>query len=113
MRLCKYKDILGKPKEGGHKYRFMNIAILDMGLTLIASAVIAFFLTPKSKGIEISSTSGVTIGGGLDTSIFFRKFLIIFLILNILGFALHWFFCVETTLVKTFRTLFGIEKKEE
>lgn len=112
MKLCKYKDVLGKPNEGGHKYRFMNLAIVDMGLTIIASAAIAYYLTPKNTGIQISAEKGVTMGGGLDVDTFLRKFIIIFLILNVIGFALHWFFCVETTLVKTFRTLFGIKKED-
>ena len=107
MKLCKYKDVLGKPNEGGHKYRFMNLAIVDMGLTIIASAAIAYYLTPKNTGIQISAEKGVTMGGGLDVDTFLRKFIIIFLILNVIGFALHWFFCVETTLVKAFRTMYG------
>ena len=31
--LCKYKDLLGVPKKGIHKYRIFNIAIFDVLLT--------------------------------------------------------------------------------
>jgi len=35
MTLCKYKNVLGKPKEGIHKYRIFNIAIVDTLVTII------------------------------------------------------------------------------
>lgn len=35
--LKKYKNIFGKPKEGLHKYRLFNIAIVDVLMTLIAA----------------------------------------------------------------------------
>jgi hypothetical protein len=38
--LCKYKDILGKPKTGIHSYRIFNIAIADL---IIASLIISYF----------------------------------------------------------------------
>ena len=41
MSLCKYKNALGKPKEGIHKYRIFNIAIVDLILTIILSVVIS------------------------------------------------------------------------
>ena len=33
---CKYKDALGKPKEGLHSYRVFNISIIDVLLTFIS-----------------------------------------------------------------------------
>ena len=108
MGLCKYKDIFGKPNEGVHKYRLFNIAIVDMSFTIIAAAIIAYFITPKTSGIEVTG-KGVTMDGGFPTDTYLKKFGILFLILNVVGFVFHLFFCVETTFVKTFRTLFDIK----
>ena len=37
FHFCKHKDIFGKPNEGVHKYKIMNIAIVDvLGTILIA-----------------------------------------------------------------------------
>ena len=33
--LCQYKDIFGKVGEGIHSYRFFNIAIADVLLTIL------------------------------------------------------------------------------
>lgn len=41
--LCKYKDIFGKPNTGAHKYRFFNIAILDVAVTIIAGFLFSWF----------------------------------------------------------------------
>ena len=100
MGLCKYKDIFGKPNEGVHKHRLFNIAIVDMSFTIIAAAIIAYFITPKTNGIEITN-KGVNMEGGFPINTYLKKFCLIFLILNVVGFVFHWFFCVETTFVKT------------
>ena len=73
--LCKYKDALGKPKEGLHKYRIFNIAIVDVLLTIIG-AYIFYLFHPKFN------------------------FFIILLCLFILGIILHRIFCVRTTVDK-------------
>ena len=36
-----YSDIFGKPNEGAHSYRFLNLAIVDVILTIIGSFIIA------------------------------------------------------------------------
>ena len=41
--LCKYKDIFGKPNTGAHKYRFFNIAIVDVAVTIIAGFLFSWF----------------------------------------------------------------------
>jgi len=74
--LCVYKDIFGKPGEGVHSLRFMNIAVVDMGLTLAA----AYLLSHYTTWTFIESSIGL-LG---------------------LGFVMHWLFCVETTLTKSF-----------
>ncbi len=74
MNLCKYKDILGKPKTGAHSYRIFNIAIVDVLLTILASFLISYF-----------------------SQIPFWKVLIF---LFLLGIVLHRLFCVRTTIDK-------------
>ena len=74
MNLCKYKNSLGSPNKGIHKYRLYNIAIIDVILTIIGG----FFL---SKYFNI-------------------KFYKITLFLFILGIFLHRLFCVRTTIDK-------------
>lgn len=72
---CKYKNILGVPKKGIHKYRIFNMAFSDILLTILLAFVIYFFY-PK-----------------------YNFFLILF-ILFIIGIILHRIFCVKTTIDK-------------
>lgn len=72
MDLCQYKDIFGKPKEGLHKYRIMNIAMID----LLFTAVAAYLLS----------------------HVFSSSFLLVFIILIIMGIVMHKLFCVDTTI---------------
>lgn len=76
--LCKYKDSLGKPKEGIHSYRLFNIAIMDLIFTIIGSFILSY--------------------------IFKKPFFLIFIIIFLLGVFLHKIFCVDTTIN---RLLFG------
>jgi hypothetical protein len=39
--LCKYKNIFGKPNEGVHSIRFMNLAVIDVILTIMGGFFIA------------------------------------------------------------------------
>jgi hypothetical protein len=41
--LCKYKDIIGKPNTGIHKYRFFDIAVLDVAVTILAGFLLSWF----------------------------------------------------------------------
>jgi len=43
MSLSKYKNIFGKPGKGIHSYRFFNIAIVDVFLTIIAGLILQKF----------------------------------------------------------------------
>lgn len=82
MSLCKYKDSLGKPKEGIHSYRFLGIAIADFLLTIVLALVVS----------------------GLICLVFKTRFLLTFGIslpsLFLLGIILHRLFCVKTTVDK-------------
>jgi len=74
--LCKYKDIFGKPGQGVHSYRIMDIAIVDILLTIFSSWLV-------SKYYE-------------------KNFWIVFSINMILSIIVHKFFCVDTTLTRLF-----------
>ncbi len=77
MTLCKYKDILGIPKQGFHKTRLFGFALYDILGTIFIAFLIAFFFY---------------------RNILLKAFLIISLILFVLGIILHRIFCVNTTL---------------
>lgn len=40
--LCKYKDIIGKPGEGAHSYRFLGVSIVDVLTVLLAAFLISW-----------------------------------------------------------------------
>ena len=73
--LCRYKDILGKPREGPHSYRIFNIAVVDVLLTILLGFMIHYFL-PKISLI----------------------YTLIFVF--VLGIVAHRMFCVPTTIDK-------------
>jgi hypothetical protein len=41
--LCKYKDIIGKPNTGIHKYRIFDIAVVDVAVTILAGFLLSWF----------------------------------------------------------------------
>tara|TARA_B100001121_G_scaffold64468_1_gene56556 strand:- start:230 stop:469 length:240 start_codon:yes stop_codon:yes gene_type:complete len=43
INLKKYKDILGKPKEGVHKYRFLDTAVVDYILSILGAIILTYF----------------------------------------------------------------------
>ena len=72
--LCKYKDALGVPNQGVHKYRLFNVAIVDVILTIVLAVIISY--------------------------IFSVNFFITLIILFLLGIVMHRIFCVRTTVDK-------------
>ena len=48
FHFCKYKDIFGKPKEGVHSYRIMNIAIVDVLATILLAKAIQYYIIPET-----------------------------------------------------------------
>ena len=80
MKLCKYKDIFGKPNEGIHSVRIFNIAIFDVLGTIIIGILLQFLL--------------------LRLFSFYIDLCIILVILFSLGILLHRLFCVRTTIDK-------------
>lgn len=71
---CKYKDALGKPGEGVHSYRVLDVAVFDVLATIVGAYVL-------SKYTEFS-------------------FWYVLLALFISGIVLHKLFCVRTTIDK-------------
>lgn len=74
MRLCKYRNLLGKPGQGIHSFQIGGIAVTDVILTVLGAILIAW----------------------LSKANFFWVLLGLFG----LGVALHWLFCVPTTMNK-------------
>lgn len=74
LSLCPYKNLFGKPNNGVHKYRILDIAIVDLGLTIISAYIISIFYNEDFK--------------------------IILIILILLGIILHHLFCAKTTVDK-------------
>lgn len=72
--LCKYKNIFGIPGQDLHSYRLFNIAIVDMGLTIIFAYIVSFF--------------------------FKFKFIYTLIIFLTIGIVMHRLFCVRTTIDK-------------
>ena len=73
--LCNYKNILGKPSSGIHKYRIFDLAIVDILLTFLLAFAIHSY-TPKYRFVDI------------------------LIILFILGIVSHRLFCVRTSIDK-------------
>jgi hypothetical protein len=74
MSLCKYKNIFGPPNEGAHSYRFLDVAVVDVTMTIILAFIISY--------------------------LFHLSFLYTSLFLFILGIITHRLFCVRTTIDK-------------
>lgn len=82
MNLCMYKNIFGKVTKGVHSYRFFNLAMVDVIMTLIG-------------GLIISKLSRIT-----KSSYYHLSFIQTTIGLFILGIIMHRLFCVRTTIDK-------------
>ena len=74
INLCKYKNMFGEPGTGAHSYRFWNIAVVDVVLTILA-------------GLLLSWITGMTRVHSIIT-------------MFVLGIIAHRLFCVRTTVDK-------------
>ena len=70
--LCPYKNIFGAPGTGVHSYRFMGIAVVDMGMTLL----FAWFLSYWYNVPLVYTVAGMLV----------------------LGIVAHRIFCVNSTI---------------
>ena len=73
---CKYKDFFGKPKQGLHQYRYLNIALADVAFTILLAKFFQYYFFIEHD-----------------------IWLILFLTF-ILGIFMHRLFCVKTTIDK-------------
>lgn len=71
---CPFKDIFGKPGEGVHSYRIFGMAAVDWITTILGAMLLAW----KTE----------------------TNFFIVFAGLVVLGEVLHWYFCVDTAVMK-------------
>ncbi len=78
MDYCKHSNIFGEPEKGLHSYRVLNIAIIDVLVTIIISYIIHYY-----------------------TKVSFAYILLFLFILSII---LHKIFCVKTTVNKFLST---------
>ena len=74
--LCQYRNMFGKPGQGVHSYRFMNIAVVDVLLTILGAWLIHRYFIRQLK---------------LD-------FWQILVLLFVLGIVMHRLFCVNSTI---------------
>jgi hypothetical protein len=74
MDLCKYSNLFGAPNTGLHKYRFFDIAIVDVVATVFLGIFIKVYFFKKTNILKIMP--------------------FIFL----LGIISHRVFCVKTTI---------------
>ena len=72
--LCAYKDLIGKPNTGIHKYRLFDIAVMDVVITFFAAWLFAYIMKWNAP----------------------RTILSVFII----GIISHRIFCVRTTVDK-------------
>ena len=76
MGLCKYRNLFGKPGKGVHSLRVLNVAVVDLGATILLAVLISWYFKKN----------------------FLLNFLFVFLILMIIAIIVHRIFCVNTSL---------------
>ncbi len=72
MDLCKYSDIIGKPKEGIHSYRIFDISIVDVAVTILFIIFLYYLLN--------------------------KPLMYIFTVVILIGIIVHKLFCVNSTI---------------
>lgn len=92
LNLCKYKNMLGEPGTGLHKYRIFDIAVVDTVVVLLVVALITWIWYKKIATAKTRKHIGWVL---LFTTI----------VVFSLGIFVHRIFCVNTTINKK---LFGI-----
>jgi len=78
--LSRYRDIFGRPNTGVHSIRFMNLAVVDVLLTLLVAGLLTYVFVPRQQ--------------------FGRMFIVVSITLFGLGIILHRLFDTRTTIDK-------------
>ena len=83
---CPFKDIFGKPREGPHAWRVLDVAVVDSVLTILLALVLQ--------------------------KIFFQNFsfLKVLAVTFIVGELMHWYFCVDTKVIQILKSTFNSSK---
>jgi hypothetical protein len=87
MDLCQYKDLFGKPREGAHSYRFMDIAVVDVIMTLVVVYLLSLWY---------GNTKDVRLWGTIE----WKRFWCVCITTFLIGILAHKLFCVDTTVNK-------------
>ena len=76
MSGCPYKDIFGKPREGPHSWRILDVAVVDTALTFLLALILQ--------------------------KIFFKNFFFwqVLAVTFVVGELMHWYFCVDTKVMR-------------
>lgn len=83
---CPWKDIFGRPREGPHSWRVLDVAVVDSALTVLLALILQ--------------------------KIFFKNFsfLKILVATFIVGEILHWAFCVDTKVIQMLNSVLSSSK---
>jgi hypothetical protein len=84
---CPFKDALGVPGEGFHSTRFMGLAVGDTVGTFVLALLLA--------------------------KVFGWPYLPTLIALLVLGEVLHWYFCVDTAVIKFLKKTINLPKSSE
>jgi len=77
--LCDYKDIFGKPREGAHSYRILDIAVVDFLLTIVLAYITTLLFKRNGKNVNFFYSLAMWL---------------------VIATFLHWLFCVDSTFVR-------------
>lgn len=75
MTLCDYSNVFGLPGQGAHSIRIMDVAVVDLGMTVLVAYLIYQYHAKYN-------------------------FLVYLMILLLIGIIMHRLFCVRTTFDK-------------
>jgi hypothetical protein len=84
---CPFKNALGVPGEGFHSMRFMGVAVGDT----VGTFILAWVVARMTKWDYLPTLIG----------------------LLILGEILHWYFCVDTTVIKFLKGAVNLPESSE
>ena len=68
-----YKDIIGKPGEGAHSYRFLGFAVVDTVTVIIVALLVAWYFKLNVWYTLVVYFSGLLYIGCTNTSIIWRE----------------------------------------
>lgn len=83
MTACQYRDFFGRPREGPHSYRVLDVAVVDSALTILLALILQ--------------------------KIFFKNFsfLTVLAWTFVVGELMHWYFCVDTKVIQILKSAFS------